>query len=130
MRDAKCAQMLLEAAARDLATLRSMTDAAPDESFGFHVQQAAEKAFKAWLALLGEVYPLTHNLGDLLNLLTTRGVDVERFSTFVDYTPYAVEFRYHGVEAGVERIDRTIAIALVETLLDEVRIVQGKPEGR
>ena len=130
MRDVKCAKMLLEAAARDLATLRSMTDAAPDESFGFHVQQAAEKALKAWLALLGEVYPLTHNLGDLLDLLTTRGVDVERFNAFVDYTPYAVEFRYHGVEEGVERIDRAAAIALVETLLDEVRIIQGKPDGR
>jgi HEPN domain-containing protein len=28
-----------------------------DEIFGFHVQQAAEKLFKAWIALLGEEYP-------------------------------------------------------------------------
>ena len=60
MSDPKCAGSMLRAAERDLLTLRSMTAAAPDESFGFHVQQAAEKAFKAWLAVLGETYPLTH----------------------------------------------------------------------
>ena len=50
MSDPKCARMLVEAAQRDVLTLRSMTAGAPEESFGFHVQQAAEKAFKAWLA--------------------------------------------------------------------------------
>ena len=50
MSDPKCARMLVEAAQRDVLTLRSMTAGAPEESFGFHVQQAAEKALKAWLA--------------------------------------------------------------------------------
>jgi len=47
MSDPKCARALLEAAERDILTLISMSDAAPEESYGFHVQQAAEKAFKA-----------------------------------------------------------------------------------
>ena len=77
MSDPKCAEMLLGAAERDLLTLRNMTAGAPDESYGFHVQQAAEKSFKAWLALLGETYPLTHNIETLVNLLAGRDADVE-----------------------------------------------------
>ena len=41
MSDIKCARMLLRAAERDLLALRSMSAAAPEEAFGFHVQQAA-----------------------------------------------------------------------------------------
>ena len=120
MSDPKCARSMLRAAERDLLTLRSLTAAAPDESFGFHVQQAAEKAFKAWLAVLGETYPLTHNLQTLLNLLAAR-VDAEPFRRLAGYTPYAVEFRYEGVDSDTEPIDREDAIALVEALLEEVR---------
>ena len=29
-----------------------MTASVPEEAFGFHVQQAAEKSFKAWLAFV------------------------------------------------------------------------------
>ena len=120
MSDPKSARMLYRAAKRDVLTLRSMTDDAPVESFGFHVQQAAEKAFKAWLALLGEKYPLTHNIETLLDLLDDRGVSVEPFGSLVDYTPYAVEFRYAGVDSGAEPIDRESALALVETLVEQV----------
>lgn len=58
MSDPKCAEMLFRAAERGLLTLRGMAAGVPDESFGFRIQQAAEKAFKAWLCLLGETYPL------------------------------------------------------------------------
>ena len=121
MSDSKCARMLLQAAERDLLTLRSMTADAPEESFGFHVQQAAEKALKAWLALLGEQYPLTHNIKDLLDFFVEQGVNMAPFETLVGYTPYAVEFRYHGVDSDVEPIDRDGAVALVEALLEDVR---------
>ncbi len=121
MSDPKCARMLVAAAQRDVLTLRSMTAGAPEESFGFHVQQAAEKALKAWLALLGEVYPLTHNLELLLDLLTERHVRVEAFRDLVLFTPFAVEFRYGGVTAGTEPIHREGALALVEHLAECVR---------
>ena len=121
MSDPKCARMMFRAAERDLLTLRSMTADAPDEAFGFHIQQAAEKALKAWLALLGKVYPLTHNLEALLELFS-EGNDVSRrFRKLIDYTPYAVEFRYEGVESGTDPIDRTGALTLVEALLAHVR---------
>ena len=55
MSDPRQARVLLEAAEFDVSALRGMGDAAvfADAVFGFHVQQAAEKSFKAWLALSG-----------------------------------------------------------------------------
>ena len=91
MSDVKCARVMYRAAERDVLTLRSMTADAPVESFGFHVQQAAEKALKAWLALLGEMYPLTHSIETLLDLVDDRGAAVESFRALVEYTPYAVD---------------------------------------
>ena len=123
MSDVKCARMLLDAAERDVAVLRVIcrSDEVSDEIFGFHVQQAAEKLCKAWIALLGEVYPLTHNIERLFNLLADQGVTVEPFRKLIDYTPYALEFRYTGVDSSAEAIDRAGALAIVESLLDEVR---------
>ena len=74
MSDRKQARVLLEAAEMDVAALRGMGDAAvfADPVFGFHVQQAAEKLFKAWLAISGAAYPLIHDLEELLTLLTAR----------------------------------------------------------
>ena len=121
MSDLKCAKLLLRAAERDLLTLRSMADSTPEESVGFHVQQAAQKALKAWLAVLGHTYPLTHSLELLIDLLARQGVAVGSFRALADYTPYAVEFRYAGVDPGAERIDREGAFATVDGLLERVR---------
>ena len=122
MSDAKCARMLLRAAERDIEALRVMrrSDAIPDEIFGFHVQQGAEKLLKAWIALLGDSYPLTHSIETLLALLTDRGAATEPFNDLAAYTPYAVEFRYAGVGPNAEPIDRPRTLALVEALLEEV----------
>ena len=91
--DSKCAAALLAAAERDLLTVRSMSAAAPVESVGFHLQQATEKALKAWLAWLGATYPLTRNLEALMRLLADLGSDPREFEHLTDLTPYAVEFR-------------------------------------
>ena len=127
MSDPKCARMLLDAAERDVEAIRFMcrSEEISDEVFGFHVQQAAEKSFKAWLALLGETYPLTHNLEALVSLLAARAVDMKAFRKLTVYTPYAVEFRYAGADSSTEPIDRKEALGLVEGLLKRV---QGKLE--
>lgn len=123
MSDVKCARALMEAANRDVEALRGMADASvfADEIFGFHVQQGAEKLFKAWIALLGKTYPLTHNLAALLNLLADRGIDTMPFRELIGYTAYAVEFRYEGIESDTDPIDRESALALVETLQERVQ---------
>ena len=97
------------------------SDGIPAEVFGFHVQQGAEKLLKAWIALLGDSYPLTHSIETLLALLTKRGAATEPFNDLAAYTPYAVEFRYAGVGANAEPIDRGRALTLVEALLEAVR---------
>ena len=129
MSDAKCAQMLVEAATRDIEALRVMrrSDGFPDEIYGFHVQQAAEKLLKAWIALLGASYPLTHSIETLLELLADRGVDTAPFLELNAYTPYAVEFRYAGVGPDAKPIDRAGALEMVEALLEQVG--EQMPEG-
>ncbi len=121
MSDPKCARALIEAAERDILTIISMSDAAPEESYGFHVQQAAEKAFKAWLALLGQVYPLRHDLDVLLDLLDGHGVSTGFFRQLADFTPYAVQFRYEGLGHDHEPIDRAAALALARALVRHVQ---------
>ena len=93
------------------------------------MQQATEKLLKGWIALLGEVYPLTHNVEELLNLLASRDSAVEPFRDLVDYTPYAVEFRYAGVDPGAEPIDHEGALALVQELLESVEHQLVEVEG-
>ncbi|MDE0201558.1 MAG: HEPN domain-containing protein [Rhodospirillaceae bacterium] len=123
MSDAKCARMLVEAAERDIEALRVMRrlDGIPDEIYGFHVQQAAEKLLKAGIALLGGMYPLTHNIEALLELFAERDGDTEPFGDLAAFTPYAVEFRYVGVGPDDGPIDRATALEMVEGLLEQVR---------
>ena len=134
MSDPKCARMMLDSAEKDLRSLRLLEDEGPEESFGFHLQQAGEKALKAWIAILGGLYELTHSLETLLEQLDQCGADapdVDRFRSISGYTAYAVEFRYQGVDEDTEPIDRASAIALATELLDHVRAelatVEEKP---
>lgn len=120
MSDPKCAKVLLDAAERDILTLRYMASGVPEESFGFHIQQAAEKSFKAWLAFLGVTYPLTHNLKTLLDLLAAQGARVEPYRALMEFTPFAIEFRYESVDLDIEPIDRSSVLRLLETLHGQV----------
>ena len=92
-----------------------------DEVFGFHAQQAAEKLFKAWLASLGETYPLSHDPAVLSDLLSACGMDVARFDGLVDNTRYAVRLRYEAADPGASPLDRGVAVRRVEALREEVR---------
>ncbi len=123
MSDLEQAQELFRAAERDISALRGMGDAAvfADEIFGFHVQQAAEKLFKAWLASKGETYPLSHDLAALLDMLSADGAEVARFDGLVDYTRYAVRLRYADADPGTCPLDRLGAVERVEALMVAVR---------
>ena len=130
MSDHKQARVLLEAAERDIAALHGMGDAAvfADEIFGFHAQQAAEKLLKAWLASLGETYPLSHDLASLLDMLHAHGTDAARFDDLVDYTRYAVRLRYAPADPGAMPLERGAAVRRVEALRDEVRLQMAGAE--
>ena len=122
MSDIKQARVLVGAARRDLSALSGMDDSHifADEVFGFHTQQAAEKLLKAWLAMLGEVYPLSHNLRLLLDRLQERGVLVEHLRPLVTYTPYAGRLRYEFVKSDQKALDREDALRRIEALFEEV----------
>ena len=84
----------------------------------FHAQQAAEKALKAVLLSAGTDFPLTHDLGQLLELCGHAGIEIPPEILETDgLTPYAVETRYPGQLDEVTRAEMRHALMLaVETV--------------
>lgn len=126
MSDIEQAQSLLRIAQRDLNALLGMLGSTlfADEIFGFHAQQAVEKALKAWLCSKNILYPLTHDLPRLLALLAQTGVDIECYRSLDIYTVYGVEARYAEGEPDEPPINRNLAIERIGQLLEHVgRIV-------
>ena len=117
------AQNLLRLARKDFDAMRGMVGNPlfADEVFGFHAQQAIEKALKAWLASRSIDYPLTHDLSRLLGLLDEADIDIGIFWALVQYTVFAVQARYEvGLMESEAAIDRLEVIAEVDQLLSTV----------
>jgi HEPN domain-containing protein len=76
------------------ALILARADDPQTDAAGFHLQQAVEKALKAWLALRGIDYPKTHDLNPLLGLLEDQDENIEPFWTLLELNPFAVQFRY------------------------------------
>jgi HEPN domain-containing protein len=90
-------RLLQRKASQDLAVLDKLLDdpAIDDDTLGYHAQQAAEKLIKALLALHGNDYPRSHNIGLLLDLLSSHGIPLpERFEVLQSLTPFGTVFRY------------------------------------
>ena len=121
-KDLEQAQLLLTAAQRDLSALAGMSDATvfADEIFGFLVQQAAEKLFKAWLALLGETFPATHNLARLLEMLSAHDASAESFNDLTEFTPFAVQFRYSLADPDAIPLNRVPILRRLKDLFEQV----------
>ena len=100
-----------------------------DEIFGFHVQQAVEKALKAWLSAYAVIYPMTHELTRLLTLVERQGADVEKFWPLVQYVMFAVQARYEeGIADLDEPIDRAAEVENVRALLTHVEQVVAEAD--
>jgi len=77
-----------------------------DDTLGLHAQQAAEKLLKAVLTSRNVDYPRTHNLGVLIELLASNGIELPAELADIDrLTPFGTVFRYDEVshEAGRDR---------------------------
>ncbi|MCX6377033.1 MAG: HEPN domain-containing protein [Armatimonadetes bacterium] len=122
MSDRDEAVELLQIAERELRALKGMLDAEvfSDEVFGFLAQQAAEKALKSWLCILGQTYLFTHDLVDLLSRVEDGGADVADFWSLADLNPFAVELRYSALTFGDSPLDRADIIGRVEELIRRV----------
>ena len=118
------AKQLLQMAIMDYTALVNMTDrnSFTDEIFGFHAQQAIEKALKAWIAVRGLEYPKSHDVSGLVTLLRTDGADLSKFSNLEDYTPFAVQYRYELI-ASDEALARDDVISETQSLLDHVGLI-------
>lgn len=115
------AARMLRIAQRDLKTARSMLDADlfDEASWGFHVQQATEKALKAWISALEQVYPRTHDLALLDQLIIDFGGDPTRFQSLENFTPFGSLLRYDD-EPDPLNLDRAAWNQLCADLLDHV----------
>jgi hypothetical protein len=116
------ARHLLAAAYKDWRALAGMADpdAFADEVFGFHAQQAVEKALKAWSSLIGVEYPKTHDLSLLLSVLQDHGQNVESLYEMIEFNPYAVQYRYEAFDEIGSPLDRGIVSANVGNLLRRI----------
>ena len=100
------AALMLRIAQRDLKAARGMLDPEVFEeaSWGYQVQQATEKALKAWIACLGHPYPRTHDLALLCGLISDVGGDPAPFRRLVNFSPFGARFRYDDIDPlGLDR---------------------------
>jgi HEPN domain-containing protein len=124
MKDLEQARNFLSIASKDYRALCGMEDPEvfSSEIFGFHVQQAAEKALKAWLCILGVPFPKTHDLDELGALLEEAGQKIPKFlQTLLEFTDFAVAFRYDAFPDLEGDIDRDVCIDQVGRLLQYVQ---------
>lgn len=118
MAEKSVAQLLLEAARQDENAVAALIKAPDigDAIVGFHAQQAVEKALKAVLSSNGIAFRRTHDIAELLDLLTDSGLPPPpEAETLDELNPYAVEARYGLVDlSGLDR--RAIQVTIREVL--------------
>lgn len=110
MAESDDARVLLARAADDLDMLDGMirVGLGTDAIFGFHAQQAVEKAAKAWLLAVGVVPSWTHNLHVLIEQLQERAPESAPLCKgLAQLTAFAVQFRYGPFElaSAIDRAD-------------------------
>jgi len=126
----KSAAMMLRMARKDLAALDGMLseETFAEEVYGFHAQQAAEKALKCWLCVLTDEAPRTHDLEQLLVLLEEAGADVPaEFLDLMDLTDFAVIFRYGEIDLDAD-INRPAVLEQAVRLVEHIEGVLREAE--
>jgi HEPN domain-containing protein len=120
------ARQFLRLARRDFRAAEGLLDSHrfDEASWGFHVQQAAEKALKAWACHEDVEFPLTHDLRLLLGLLGSRAIDVAAFRELEILTVFAVQFRYHDDLPPLD-LRRQEWMERLEALIRQVEQVVG-----
>ena len=122
------AEGLLMLAAADLETTEASSDPLVfrEGAWGFWMQQAIEKALKAWLILLGEIPPLTHDLNRLLRVLELHDINTTPFLELAQFTIYAVQFRCDPTSEPLG-LERPLFHRTLHDLLSAVEFVLQKP---
>jgi len=94
---------------------------------GFHAEQAVEKALKAVLSSCEVVYPRTHNLVTLVELLRANATELPPDGeALAQLIPFGVAMRYEDAVAEDELVvDRVWALAVVDRTLDWAQRLVG-----
>jgi HEPN domain-containing protein len=89
-----------------------------DEIIGFHAQQAAEKMMKALLMSKKIHYRRTHDLRELIDLISDSGIEFpDSLMEIRNLSPFAVEFRYDYIPVEEEEpFDRHKALEIIREL--------------
>ena len=121
------AQAMLRVARRDLRAARLLAvDEADEASWGFQMQQAIEKAFNAWILSRDLKAPFTHDIADLLQILSEQGIKISPYLQFSQFTLFAVQLRYDDEPESLD-LDRQHWLTVVQALLDEVDLrIEGR----
>ena len=92
------------------------------KTFAYDAQQAVEKAFKSICIIHEIVFPKTHDIAYLIELLEKGGVEVpENLQNSKILTGYAVETRYPGDYEPVDEEDLRKAIEIAKEVLKWVK---------
>lgn len=95
------------------------------EDLCFHAQQAAEKATKAVLTLRGIDFPKSHDIAELLALLSHTDVPDDLWKA-ESLTDYAIVTRYPGRKPPVSEEEYRNALAIAEQVVQWAEgIVRG-----
>ncbi|MCC6154412.1 MAG: HEPN domain-containing protein [Candidatus Hydrogenedentes bacterium] len=107
----------------DLLEIVASNPKAPDSIFGFHAQQAVEKAIKSWIWALGTKPQRTHDIEALTALLVElNGSPIPELDVLQDIGVFAVLYRYEIFDWD-ETIDRSKLIADIALLFARVENV-------
>lgn len=120
--------VLIRKAADDFHVLERLIsdEQAADWILGFHAQQSVEKALKAVLAHAGVVFPRTHNLSMLLELLAQAHLPLPPDSQeFARLTPLGVVGRYEVGQGEELAVDRSSALRSAANALEWAKAVVG-----
>lgn len=117
------ARLLYRKACQEALVVRKVVDdeEISDEALGFHIEQALEKSLKAILSLRGIHFRRTHDIRELLDLLSDNEIELpEAFEHLDEWTPYAVEYRYEDTEIQETGFDRSAAVKILDDVLSWV----------
>ena len=87
------------------------------EDLCFHAQQAAEKALKAVLVAHSVVFPRTHNLRTLIDLLPAEVAVSVQVQEAITLTDYAVSARYPGDLEPIDQHEYSEAVQLAQAVV-------------
>lgn len=98
-----------------------------EEDFGFHAERVTELTLKAWIALTGEQYRLTHFLHQLFDQLEEAGApEARQFRDLSSLTNYAVVYQYRTIASPM--MDRERVTGDVRALVDYVHSLLEQAE--